>query len=601
MDTAPNTTQQPDAFGLDITRHKQLVSAITQRFESWKTARRPIEARWRACWEAYLCQSAKSASNYSGSSNWGQDSANLYRPILFEAVEAIHANLLNAMFPSDERFFSVIGKTETDHQRAKTVEAFLRSKLEGLGFTEKYARFLKQAIITGSSIASVPWRKTMAKTVQYVPKTRFGLTLGLERQLVDTLVENGPDFDVLDMFDVVLDPNEPEFERTTLIRRLQRPLFVIEKTPAYTNTEGLRPGTPQGTEHDSQQRARRQAFGWIDHSPNTQAQPDTVELLEAWGTFELDGQRFENYVAVVANGERLIRFEPNPYENGIKPFVFTSFISVPNEIYGIGAIEKALGLQQAINTLTNQKLDVINLSINNPFTYRVDDDVFDPATVVTRPGALIPVKDHDTLRPIQYLNNYTVAFDEIADLKAEVQEATGAFKYFTGGTNQPADIPRTATEVSVLVSGGSQKFGHFVAHLENTSLEVFLRMVFDHARQFMTEPETLRITSPSGQLEFLEVLPELIRTTSCTFKIDGSQSAFLRGQELASLVQFIDLVRGDPEMRQRVNIPELYRRVYRRLGFRDEEEIFMNFKDNPLETQPDLPPFEPPIHEEPTR
>jgi len=545
-----------------------LLHSVINDFTQWKTARQPLEKKWQECWEAYLCEPPLSYTQNDSDYN---DRSRVVRPVLYESVEAIQANLMNAMFPSDERFFSVSGQTEVDHQYADIIEAYLRNKLETLHFSEKYALFLKQAIITGNSVAAVPWIHKTRTRKTYQPVTVLGVTIGTEKHTVTDTLFSGPDFQVLDMFDVVMDPNQPDFQQTKVIRRLSRSLCELKNNPHYTNLEGLLEKI--SATDDAGKNAKRQSFGiQTGLLKDTSSAQNHVTLLEAWGDFVLAGVHYENYVCVVANQSQVIRFEPNPYDHGQKPFVFTNFIPVPNEIYGIGAIEKSLGLHHAINTLTNQKLDVINLSINNPFTYLINDDVFDPDSFVTRPGALIPVKSHDTLKPIEYLNNFTVAFNEIADLKNEVQEVTGALKYFTGAVD-PGN--RTATEVSALVSGGSQKFNSFISHLENTSLEPFIEMVFDSAKQFMTIPETLKIAQDNGELSFVEIIPALIQRGRYSFKVDGSQGAIQQGQELKSMVDFVHLVQQIPQLANRVNLTPIMRKIYRRLGFKDEDQIFV--------------------------
>ncbi|MBK8191065.1 MAG: hypothetical protein IPK79_11525 [Vampirovibrionales bacterium] len=552
----------------------QLASTIVSDFTAWKAARSPLEARWRECWQAYLCN-AQSLTTESEDRN--ADRSRIVRPLLYEAVEAIQANLMNAMFPSDERFFSVVGKTEGDHRNAQIIEAFLLQKLQSMGFSEKFAMFLKQAIIIGSSAAAAPWRRESRQRKTYRPVELFGVSVGMEKTLETQLIYNGPDFETLDMMDFLIDPDEPDFEKATVIRRIERSLDALRRNPAYCNLEGLE-SHPQ-EEDDSDKSARRTAFG-IQPAALRQSshRQNKVTLLEAWGDFRAGDRLFENHVCVIANGDRVIRFEPNPYDHGLKPFIFTNFIPTPNEAYGIGAIEKSLGLQHAVNTLTNQKLDVINISINNPFTYLINDDVFDPDTIVTRPGALIPVKSHETLRPLTYLNNFTVAFNEIADLRNEIQEATGALKFFTGG--DASLNPRTATEVSALVSGGAQKFNTFVSHLENTTLEPFLRMAFENAKQFLVDSETLRITRNDGSLEFRRILPELLQRAQCDFRIDGAQAAVTRGQEIEAMMLFARLTQDLPQIRERLNLLPLLRKIYRRLGFKDEEQVFISTQEN---------------------
>jgi hypothetical protein len=558
-----------DSLGED--QQSQLAQSVAGDFHRWKQSRVRLEGKWRECWEAYLCDVK---GLYTQPEDEHAGLSRIARPVLYEAVEAIHSNLLNALFPANERFFTVVGKTEADHQNAKMIEEFLRGKLEDANFIEKYALFLKQAVVTGNTVAAVPWKKTRQIRRVEQPVTLFGVTVGYQKEVREETIYNGPEFEVLDIFDFLIDPEATEFRQAKVIHKVERSLRELKSNPAYSNVAHLQPVTKGfATDADDANKvSKRRAFGLDEPQPGgSEHKPDQVKLLEAWGDFVIGDQVFVNYVCVVANETTVIRFEPNPYDCGLKPFIFTNFIPVPNEIYGIGSIEKSLGLQHVINTLTNQKLDVINLSINNPFTYLINDDVFDPDTLVTRPGALIPVKSHDTLRPIQYLNNYTVAFNEISDLKSEIQEATGALKYFVG-SNTPQN--RTATEVNALVSGGTQKFSSFLSHLEKTSLEPFLRIVFENAKQFTGEPENLRVYCQNGVTQFKQIIPSVLKGANCCFHIDGSKGVLFKAQELRALTEFLQLVEGNPSIQGQVNVPALFKKIYRRLGFTDETEIF---------------------------
>lgn len=566
------STESGTLRDLNADEQQMLAQSVTHDYQRWKQSRARLENRWKECWEAYLCD-PKPLHTEMEESN--RDRSQVVRPVLYEAVEAIHANLLNALFPVNERFFTVIGKTETDQQNASLIEEFLRNKLEDTSFIKKYALFLKQAIITGNTVAAVPWRKTSHTRMVNRPVQLFGVNVGTRKAPEETVTYHGPDFEVLDMFDFLIDPDAPDFEQANVIRKLERSLSGIQASPIYSNLETVRAQSLNQTDSDNQhKKSKRRAFGLDDSLPEQNlSESEKVSLLEAWGDFTVGERVFKNYVCVIANQQTVIRFEPNPYDSGMKPFIFTSFIPVPNEVYGIGAIEKSLGLQHAINTLTNQKLDIINLSINSPFTYLISDDVFDPDTMVTRPGALIPVKSHDTLRPVQYLNNFTVAFTEIADLKAEVQEATGALKYFTGNDNSQY---RTATEVSALLQGGTQKFSFFLAHLEHTSLEPFLKITLENARQFLDSPEQLRVCQTNGQIRYPKIQPQVIQGCDCQFRIDGSRGVLLREQELKSITSFLRLVETNPALREQVDWLALYKKVYRRLGFTDESTIFVS-------------------------
>ena len=98
-----------------------LGGARVRRFSG--QARAALERKWQECWEAYLCDVK---SLYAQHEDDTTDRSRITRPVLYEAVEAIHTNLLNALFPGDERFFSVLGKRERDHQNALVIEELIR-------------------------------------------------------------------------------------------------------------------------------------------------------------------------------------------------------------------------------------------------------------------------------------------------------------------------------------------------------------------------------------------------------------------------------------------------------------------------------------------
>ena len=533
-------------FGLSQQQHQHLAQHLPVTFKRWKQQRSGLETLWGDCWDAYNSK-AQDATQLPKGMPLGE-AAMISRPVIYEAVETIHTNLMSALFPIGSQFFSVLADDPLHQPQATQLEKHLANQLAEAGFEQAFALFIKQAIVTGSSIACVPWRTITKPCQQAVPTKVLGHTVGHQWQSSHKTLYDGPAFDVLNLSDVVLDPQASHFDDALLIRKLTRTLGQLEAAGCYANLEQVR-------QH-------------LGHGQFTKSlQPATLTLYEAWGDLEVDGTLYPNHVAVVAETGHVIRFEANPFAHGCKPFVFTSFIPVPNQLYGLGAVEKCLGLHHAINTLTNQKLDVIALSINNPFTYLVNDDVFDPDTLVTHPGAMIPVKSHDTLKPIQYLNNYTVAFNEIADLKAEIQEATGAFKYFTGASTGNALAGRSATEVSALVEGGARKYNHLLSHIERSSLEPFLRQAFDLWRQFGQAPAGCDKAMSAGEVAKL-------KTLACRFKVAGAKTAALHQQQLAAMLQFFSLVSNSPEVKAQVDVVALAKRIYRTLGFADEEEVF---------------------------
>jgi outer membrane protein assembly factor BamD (BamD/ComL family) len=65
-----------------------------------------------------------------------------------------------------------------------------------------------------------------------------------------------------------------------------------------------------------------------------------------------------------------------------------------------------------------------------------------------------------------------------------------------------------------------------------------------------------------------------LKSTQCSFRIDGSKGLLRKEQELNAITTFLRLVNSNSQLQHQVNMTALYKKIYRRLGFSDETEIF---------------------------
>ena len=593
--------QQVDAFNaqnnhlaqLNPQQQQALAQDVVATQAQWQQQRQGLEATWAACWRAYNGEHPPLHNAAWGDEPDAPDRFRLFRPVIFQAVEHLHATLLGGLFPNQNHFFSVLGKTEADLQQAQSIEAFLTAKLEDSNFGQQFALYLKQLLVTGNSVMALPWVQTHQRQQVLKPLQRLGLTFGhtLAEEAVCTY--NAPRFEVLPMQDVYLDPEATNPEEALLIRKLERPLASLQGSGLYGNVEALAQSLEAKALAAAAKAGKRGAGAASVAGPSTTlAGSAKLQLLEAWGTFSVGGVVYPNHVAVVeVSTGTLVRFGPNGYRNGQRPFVFSTLIPVPNQLYGVGAVEKSLGLQHAINTLTNQKLDVLNLCINTPFTYLEQDDVFDPDTLVCKPGALIAVKSHDTLRALPLAaQNVSVAYQEINDLKAELLQSTGTPNLFSGLSDGPQFAKRTATEIEAVLSSGQRKNSGTLTHIEQSALEPLLRLVLAQAQQFYVQAEPLRLALPNGKVVFKAVEPAVMQGSQCQLKITGSRGVAQNTQELEALMFFVKTLGAIPSLLSHINLLELAKRIYNKLGFRDEQQVF-----NPAMNPATIPAAPPPL------
>ncbi len=553
--------KQPQAFkNYKSDKAKEVVDQVVTKFNEFKQARLAKEKKWDECIKAFLNQHNHSISD---ARKWRSQ---VYVPLSYEAATNIYSNLKRALFPTDSAFFSVEGRTPEADMKANLVKLYLLYQLDEMSFITKFASFLKQMVIIGNSAAAIYWKKIIRNVREVVDVPVYdeiGQLTGFEKQELDVekLVYDGPELECINMYDIVFDPSVSRWEDGMVIHRTYRTLEQVMNNPVYKNTDDLEVSKDYNQEQYITEAL--QAFD-MQHCSN---RGNKIKLLSAYGDFKVGNTIYYDYIAVVADDSQLIRFEPNPYHD--KPFVFCTYESVPNELYGVGAIEPGLGIQYMVNTFSNQKADVLSLIINGMWAY-VDDGILDPEEIVARPGALIPVKDPNNIRPLHPDSSVQISYNEIAQLKAEYQEVTGATKYFTGGPN--VEFSKTATEVAALQQAGIVRFSEVIQNVEELALKRTIKLIFSYNMIFAEDK------NQPGLANNISVYPynsfRVADFNDYNFRIVGANSSMSRDIRVNKLLEFIKLVGNSEVLSRQINIMALIQSLYRELGFKDEASIF---------------------------
>jgi hypothetical protein len=557
--------------GLSPEQQAALVRQLAQELQGLKDRRKPLERVWKACQDAYEGSTAELKASLETDRNA------IARPIVFQAVENLHATLMGQLFPESGQFFHVLGQTAEDHTHAQQIEQLLRIKLQQQGFQAAFSLLLKQVLITGTGVMMLPWVYRHGTQMRRVPVKRLGVTVGHETRETPVVLEQGPRFEVLNPLDVYFDDTLQDWQEGRLFRRIAKKAGHILNEPRYQGLEHVQHGLA---------RLRDTAEFRLAHPQGLMLEEMPLTLIEVWGSMNVGSRLYSHYVVVyVEETGTLLRFEPHGLELGEPPFWVARLNPQPQKGYGLGVVEKSLGLQQAINTLTNQKLDILNLCINAPFTYLLSDDVFNPQSLDHRPGALVPVKDHDTLRPLPLVaQNLNVAFQEIEDLKIEVMETTGSLRLMSGLFEGHQQAPRTATEVNTLTQNAHRKYDGMLMQLEQQCLEPILNRVYRLCRQFWVHPETYRHGGNSLEHPpaFDDIHPDVLRYACCDIKVTGHRGALNEEQALESLMFLLKLKGEMPELLPRLDEEKIAKRIMHHLGFTAEELL-----------RPENPPAQP--------
>lgn len=128
---------------------------------------------------------------------------------------------------------------------------------------------------------------------------------------------DGPEIVAGNIFDFVIDRNGNDEYALRINRYFKTKAYLKQMAEPdamgyslYQNVDSIQNTNPYTETSDGLRRQIDAEMGFYD------IPKDRVELLEAWGDFEINGETYHNHVLVVANRTTVLRFEPNPYSHG---------------------------------------------------------------------------------------------------------------------------------------------------------------------------------------------------------------------------------------------------------------------------------------------
>lgn len=541
---------------------EKVVSLVTTFWRQKKDERTEKEDIWRECWLAYNAKFGKTWENVK------RYRSRRYIPVSTQAVDAVGSHIVQGLMPH-ENWFRVEGRTPDDQTSAKVMTNLMRWQHFRASWRSNIARAVKQAAIFGN----VPWAVLWKEDIRFVPNTeKFAGDLGAfaidgqnpenqrpQMELMPKRQFDGPEFIIHNIFDTVVDrrPDDPDTGLIVLKMVKSKAYVQAMSNPdpstgyrMYEGVDELTSGSQDNETSDSIRQEIDQALGFYN------IPKDGVELLVAWGDFEVDGEVYPNHVATVANRTKLIRFEPNPFWHGKRPWNMFVMTEDPIELYGKGILESNLGIQDWINVTMNQVIEA-RAHLVNPEYEVVNDGLFDVENWESGPGNIHLVSQPNSIRPIVKPDQTGIGMETIGFAMAQFNEFTGAMKAFT-----TQDYQKSATEVNAIAGMVNSRFAELVRHFENKLIVPALEMQIQLNQQMMDEPVWIRVVEPqqgmnadpmtgqplsfdSNQPARLKVSPEDVQGEFDLFPVGASWVA-KNQQALQQAVQFTQMIAQSP-------------------------------------------------------
>lgn len=572
--SAPPTPQAGELAELAMSLHEQL--------QRYKNSREGREDTWLRCWQNYLgtpsavldlrsfdlAQMGGSASTY-----WRHK---VHKPKAFESVETVVGYLVGAFFPNRE--YATLSPTMPGVVELEpAVTKFFLNKLEESGLKAEWSLYLRQLCITGNSMIALPWRKEsrpvrVRYTVDASEQDEGGLITPARTgvRAVEKLTYDAPEFEVINCFDYWLDPNNPHPQRANMFRRIRRTkgelLLEISKnlyphlSPGQVMTHAC---NVHGVDRPKQVQSYQGQEWWPDQE---------VELFEFWGDADT-GKRLYKDVRVVLLGSTVAAFERNEFWGG-RPFIAGTYTPIVDTPYGVGVIEPALGALHELDSITNQRLDNAELSLNGMFTHR-SDGLLRTEDIYTEPGRVLTVADHDTLRPLATPNpNFGVSYQEAQILEADIDKSTGTGSFIGVGAGRSGERV-TAEEIQATRDAGGNRLTSVYTWIEHSAFTPLLNRVWQSIRQFITDDQVIRMsvnTADGPQFVFIELEPTDL-SQDFAVKPRGAGHIADKEYELNKRLQFLELVGANPDMAAQLDWTEVMKDLASRFGYDDFERF----------------------------
>jgi len=479
--------------------------------------------------------------------------ANVPVPLAAEAVDTIHADVMDKLFSTEGLLIDTMGREVMDENQASAIRDMIRYQCYEDNIRRKFMDSVKDCLICGSSV----WKVAYTERYENLPVTKpimnpfTGQPIDYEITEEEVEVYKGPTYIPVDIFDFFPHPEMKHIDDDLpVIHRFfatKEHLEAMERQGLYENVKYVKFNEESTNEtEDDQNKQRRRRLAGVDDSTSGK---DVVECYEWQGPFDIDGDGSkENCVLVVTKDGVVLRAEEMPYYDRKKTYCMMRIFNIPNELWGIGVVEKQQPMIEGANILMNVILDMFTMNVNSPVL--VKDGFIDDDELVARQGQIMHV-DPDLLSPGEPIST---VFERIipGNIAPDAYNLLEMFK--TDGKNvttvtdtKAGHVPsskQTATAVQTAFTQASVRFKALLSMIEDSGLIPMCDKMQKINQQFIDQPYAYRIIGHKSQY-WRQISPSEI-STRVNFISLGSTRETDRAMNIQQLMQAINIFGGNP-------------------------------------------------------
>lgn len=253
------------------------------------------------------------------------------------------------------------------------------------------------------------------------------------------------------------------------------------------------------------------------------------------------GNNYSGFKRRLYAGEpQLLWAGSNPFAHKRNPILWTSYIKLQHEQYGIGSVEMISDLVEALNEMTCMVRDNWNLGINRRYAYNTDLDIdHDSLNNMNVPGGKVGIagNPNEALMPLPTMTPQAGDYALLDMYKGVIQMTSGISDFYSKGIGAPTGN-RTATGINSILDETNFRFKMFIRNLELDILQPLLEMCSAMIQQFMTDAEEILITDDKAGIPKWQVVQPEALIGTVNFRLLGAaymQNEVLRQRNLMAL------------------------------------------------------------------
>jgi hypothetical protein len=180
-------------------------------------------------------------------------------------------------------------------------------------------------------------------------------------------------------------------------------------------------------------------------------------------------------------------------------------------VFGVGAIEPILDLNQTYDNFINMIADNWNLGINRRYAYDVNAEIDHEAlNAFNTPGGKVGVMGdpNKTIAPLPFFTPNSNDYQILPVFRNFIELASGVSDFYSKGVGSGGSND-TATGINSIISESSHRFRVFMRNLEFDIVQPMLQMVASLIQQFTTDEIEVALTQEAPAIQkFPVVTPE---------------------------------------------------------------------------------------------